>query len=229
MGARCASGPRIIISRRYNASGVYFFLSQNAIIGANRFEMSITNALDSAETLVFAPKDSGERVHVLLCTNASYLQHAAVCLTSLLANNPDLFFDIILVGRASEVLDEDKVRRSLGRFSNFVLAFQKFSPPSKQLLPLNPGAHYTLDNWTRLWLSDFFPDNVDRVLYLDCDIVIVGSVAALWNVDLDGALLGAVDIPGSEHGVTHLGLRAEDGYFNSGVLLIDLKKWRETG
>jgi lipopolysaccharide biosynthesis glycosyltransferase len=66
------------------------------------------------------------------------------------------------------------------------------------------------------------------VLYLDGDIVVIGNIAALWRVDLEGALLGAVDIPGSDRGVINLGLRLEDGYFNSGVLVFDLKQWRET-
>jgi lipopolysaccharide biosynthesis glycosyltransferase len=171
---------------------------------------------------------SGSRVHLLLCSNALYLQHLAVCLTSLLANNPDLFFDIVVVGRATEELDEAKLRRSLARFPGQSLSFRRFTPPADRLLPLNPRAHYTLDNWSRLWVEEFFANDVDRVLYLDSDIVVVGKVAPLWSADLDGALLGAVDIPGSERGVINLAMRAEDGYFNSGVLLIDLKQWRET-
>jgi lipopolysaccharide biosynthesis glycosyltransferase len=78
-------------------------------------------------------------------------------------------------------------------------------------------------------VGDFFPQDVERVLYLDGDIVIVGDVASLWNTDLEGALLGAVDIPGSQAGIMRHGLRPEDGYFNAGVLLIDLAQWRATG
>jgi lipopolysaccharide biosynthesis glycosyltransferase len=167
-------------------------------------------------------------VNLLLCANALYLQHAGVCLTSILANNPDLFFNVIIVGRATEVLDEEKVRRSLKQFRNYVLLFKNFTPPADRVLPLNPNAHYTLDNWTRLWVEEFFDENTDRVLYLDCDIVVLGSLAPLWRIDLDGALLGAVDIPGSTQGITHLGMQAEDGYFNSGVLVIDLKQWRQS-
>ncbi len=171
---------------------------------------------------------AGSRVHLLLCTNSIYLQHVAVCLTSLLVNNPDLFFNIVVVGRAAEPLDEERLRRSLACFSNYSLLFREFTPPVDRLLPLNPRAHYTLDTWTRLWVAEFFPVDVNRVLYLDGDIVVVGGVASLWAIDLGGALLGVVDIPGSQRGVTTHGLRAEDGYFSAGVLLIDLDQWRKT-
>jgi lipopolysaccharide biosynthesis glycosyltransferase len=168
-------------------------------------------------------------VHLLLATNALFLQHAAVCLTSLLANNPDLFFDVVIVGRSAENLDEKKLRRSLTQFSNHSLCMREFRPPSDVLLPVNPQTHYTLDTYARFWVDEFFPPEVDRVLYLDADMVVVGSIAPLWNLNLGGALLGTVDIPGSDRGVTLLGIRDEDGYFNAGLLLIDLKQWRETG
>lgn len=167
-------------------------------------------------------------VHVLLCANANYLQHVAVCLASLLANNAALFFDIVFVGRAGEVIDEAKLRKSLARFPNQRLTVKAFTPPPERLLPLNARAHYSLDTWTRLWVADFFPPEADRVLYLDGDIVVIGEIASLWYADLGGALLGAVDIPGSQAGIIRHGMRAEDGYFNAGVLLIDLAQWRET-
>jgi lipopolysaccharide biosynthesis glycosyltransferase len=169
---------------------------------------------------------AADSVHILMCTNALFLQHAAVCLVSLLTNNPDLFFDIVIVERVTEDLDKAKLRRSVARFPNHSLQFRKFVPPETLLLPLEPGAHYTIDTYTRLWLAEFFPENVDRVLYLDADLVVLGSIAPLWRVDLAGALMGAVDIPGSDQGVRRLGMRFEDGYFNAGVIITDLKQWR---
>lgn len=167
-------------------------------------------------------------VNTLFCVNGKFLQHAAVCLASLLDNSPDLFFNVVVVARVGEEIDEEKLRRSLARFPNHALSFRKFVIPDSLLLPLNPKAHYTLDTYTRLWVGEFFPPEAERVLYLDADIVVVGSVAPLWNVDLGGALMGAVDIPGSDRGVTRLHMRAEDGYFNAGVLVIDLRQWRAT-
>ena len=172
--------------------------------------------------------DDVTRVNLLLCTNALFLQHTAVCLASLLSNNPELFFNTVIVAQATETLDEEKLRRSLTQFPNHSLVFRKFAMPGELLLPLNPMSHYTTDTYSRLWVSDFFPTNADRVLYLDVDMVVVGSIVPLWNMDLGGALMGAVDIPGSDRGVTRLGMRAEDGYFNAGLLLIDLAQWRAT-
>ncbi len=173
-----------------------------------------------------AQSDNAAHVHLLLCTDRQYLQHVAVALTSLLVNNPHLTFDIVIARRAAEQLDEHKLRRSLARFPNHSLQVRVFAAPAGRVLPLNPLAHYTIDTWTRLWVEEFFPPEVDRVLYLDGDIVVLGDISPLWNADLGGALLGTVDIPGAQRGVTHLEMRAEDGYFNAGVLLIDLHQWR---
>lgn len=170
---------------------------------------------------------ASERVHMLLCTNASFLQHAAVCLASVLANNPGLFFNVVVVSQPEENLDEDKLHRSVAQFANHRLTFRQFTIPSDPVLPLIPG--YSVDTYTRIWVSAFFPADARRVLYLDSDIVVVGSIAPLWNADLDGALMAAVDIPGSDRGVRVLGLQAEDGYFNAGVLIFDLEQWRATG
>jgi len=183
----------------------------------------------SPETVVEQTCDGSSspsnHVYTLLCTNVLFQQHAAVCLASLLTNNHNLFFDIVIVAQPTETLDEEKLRRSLTQFANYSLRFIKFCFPPDLSLPLI--AHYTIDTYTRLWIKEFFPENVNRVLYLDADIVVVDNVAPLWSTDLGGALLGAVDIPGSDQGVRLLGLRQEDGYFNAGVLLIDLEQWRK--
>src|ERR1700704_3191870 len=93
--------------------------------------------------------DPGRVVPVLMSTDSRFLQHAAVCLTSLLANNPDLVFDIVIVSRPTESLDEEKLRRTLQPFLNHSLSLLKFEPPPDRSLPLY---EYTIDTWTRLWI-----------------------------------------------------------------------------
>src|SRR3546814_353430 len=65
-----------------------------------------------------------------------------------------------------------------------------------------------------------------RSLYLDCDIVVRNDIAALWNLSLGDKVLGAAR---NLFFVRHddLDLPAGADYFNAGVLLMNLRRWRE--
>lgn len=83
--------------------------------------------------------------------------------------------------------------------------------------------------YARLFLAEMLPGELQRVLYVDCDTVFERDVKELWAAELEGAPLGAIDNRYWEDSRRHqarLGL-ANPSYFNSGVLLIDLERWRE--
>lgn len=162
-------------------------------------------------------------IPTLSCVNAGYVQHLAACLVSLLTNNPDRFFEIVVVYTGNLGGSENKLRRSVESHDNVSLKLMPFAPPSVINLPLR--AHYSVDIYSRLWIGDFFPPEVDRALYLDADMIVVGSIGELWETDLGDAVLGAVTIPNSDRGA-YLRIPPEYGYFNSGVMLFDLAAWR---
>lgn len=166
-----------------------------------------------------------EWIPVLMCINARYAQHAAVCLVSLLENNQDSFFEIVVVS-TDELADEGiKLRRSLALYENYTLTIKYFTRPTTLNLPIT-AQHYSIDNYTRLWISEFFPNNTTKVLYLDSDMVIVGKIRELWKTDVTEWILGAVSIPGSDR-CPIFGIPERYGYFNSGVLLVNLERWRK--
>lgn len=75
-----------------------------------------------------------------------------------------------------------------------------------------------------------FNAGIKRALYLDCDILCVGSLAAVTHLSLDGKVLGAVQDAftprlSSNDGIPNYHPRVDDDYFNSGVLLIDTERW----
>ena len=85
--------------------------------------------------------------------------------------------------------------------------------------------------YARLLIPGMFPHSVLRVLYLDADLLVLGDLNWLWEMDLEGAVAGAVldrldakikrGLPGLE------AVPRVSSYFNAGVLLIDLVRWRE--
>ena len=80
----------------------------------------------------------------------------------------------------------------------------------------------------RLGLEKLAPADVSRVVYIDADTVVLGDVRELWNADLGGHPIGAVTEYGQdpEKFAAAWGLPPGGRYFNSGVIVIDLKKVR---
>ena len=87
--------------------------------------------------------------------------------------------------------------------------------------------------YARLLIDSLLPPEIDRVLYLDCDVMMRDAVEKLYDIDMEGYPLAAVrDTLGSFiAGGRDLAKKRDlfdlaDPYFNSGVLLIDMERWR---
>ena len=78
----------------------------------------------------------------------------------------------------------------------------------------------------RLMVGRYLPIDLHRVLYLDGDTIAVGSLRDLWETPLDDCVIGAaIEATVDRKRIMELGIAGRP-YFNAGVLLIDLDKWR---
>ncbi len=85
----------------------------------------------------------------------------------------------------------------------------------------------SLATYYRLFLPKLLPQSVDKVIYMDCDSYIDGDLFELWNIDVEGYdIAGVLDVI-SEFNKTAVGLKPDDDYVNAGMLVINLKQWRE--
>lgn len=91
--------------------------------------------------------------------------------------------------------------------------------------------HITPMTYARFLIPTIFPEFVERVLYLDADILVLDDLTCMWETDLGGCVLGAV----VDQLDTHMkagspvanGLPHVRNYFNAGVLVIDICRWKE--
>ena len=90
--------------------------------------------------------------------------------------------------------------------------------------------------YLRLLIPDLLPDDVERVLYVDSDVVVVRDLSPLWSVDFEQLAVYAVEnfshptfATALPEAVSGIGASPETPYFNSGVLLMNLRVWREEG
>lgn len=103
-----------------------------------------------------------------------------------------------------------------------------------QGLPLHghirPAAYY------RILSPRLLPPEIDKALYMDCDVVAVGDISPLWSMPFRGAPLQAIqegEATMASRGITtYEGVDQKVGpepYLNSGVLVFDLPRWRDEG
>jgi lipopolysaccharide biosynthesis glycosyltransferase len=94
--------------------------------------------------------------------------------------------------------------------------------------------HVSLTSYYRLFIPELLPKHLEKVIYLDCDTVVIGDLAELWCIDLGKNHISAVqDIyapyVSSHFGLSNyyeLGIPHNYKYFNAGVLVINMNQWR---
>ena len=161
-------------------------------------------------------------MNILVTLDRNYLPPLRVMLTSLLANDPGETFDVYLIGDGLTAED--------------LWSLEALLAPRGRLRPVEvpeglfdgaPVARYwTRAMYYRLLSAQVLPAELERVLYLDPDILVINPVRPLYGTDLAGDLMAAATHTGLLAGITDPvnRLRLEndeaEAYYNSGVLLM---------
>ncbi len=101
-------------------------------------------------------------------------------------------------------------------------------------LPLD-NSSWPLNMYGRLFIPHFIESGMQKVIYLDVDMIMEVDISELWNVHLKGNIVGAVQDPriltfnnswGGIRNHVALKLHQDTKYFNTGLLVIDIEEWR---
>lgn len=167
---------------------------------------------------------------VVYASNDYYARHLAVSMFSLMDHNQtaeQIRVFILSVNISQE--NQEKLLSIARQFERELVFLPMGDLREKFPYPVETGG-FDISTMSRLFVGTMLPEDVERVLYLDCDTVVLDSLKRLWQLDLCGKLMGAVLEPTIYPSLKEpLGLGKDDPYFNAGVLLIDLKQWREQG
>ena len=166
---------------------------------------------------------------ILLASDDRFVQHCAVTMTSVMENNKEVTFYLFTQGLTN---DNVKLLEDLVGEYNCKLQVCVIDEKLTSTFPMPKGAgeHISIATYYRLFVEKVLPADIDRVIYMDCDIVVRGSLEAMWHTEIDGYALGVV-YQGYEFmhdaDFVRLEIPKEKGYFNAGVLLMNLDYWRK--
>lgn len=150
-------------------------------------------------------------------------------IASLLENNKEADnIDIFIVERDISSKNKEKLNDLVHTYNRSLFFIEMPDINQKENLGLKQiKENWLFDSYCRLFLDHILPEEISRVIYLDSDVLVANNVSELWDYDLQGKCVGAVKECIGPNYFDLFGLNDNSVYCNSGVLLIDLNRWRE--
>ncbi len=157
---------------------------------------------------------------IVACTDHGFIMPTGVMMQSVCVHNKDSFVNFhIVCDESITEKDKEDLKPVVNKFANKDIFFHIVDSNKFGDLPALDNVYVTKATYYRLELARLLPESVDKALYLDGDIIVRKSLDDLWNTDISKYALAAV--PDNN---TELDLRS--GYFNAGVMLVNLNYWR---
>lgn len=168
-------------------------------------------------------------MNLLFASDDNYSPLLGVTIQSLLDNNENEFDEIsiyVLDGGISsnnknkldEIISESKI--------NVNLVYVKYENID-DMIGIDIKATRALSTYARLFVCSLLDESIDKIIYLDCDAIVSSSLEELWSMDISNYYFGAVLDACPKYVNTILNLPRDGEHYNAGLLLINLKKWRE--
>jgi lipopolysaccharide biosynthesis glycosyltransferase len=161
----------------------------------------------------------------VFATDDNYWLQTFVAIYSLVFNNRDYDLEIFILCESVDSKFESGIHELKTLNDQVKVNFVLVKNALDQVTEFKVRQHLTRGTYYRFFIQEFLPKSVKKVIYLDGDIIVNGSLLDLYSIDLEGNLLGAVPQPEGEC-PKRLGLPPGSKYFNAGILVIDLEKWR---
>lgn len=168
-----------------------------------------------------------DKVNLLVTFDRNYIPPFRVLLKSLTVNNPEELFHVWLLHSAIPEQDLDALHEYCAQQRVALTPIQveralfQNAPISKQ---------YPQEMYYRLLAPLLLPEDVDRALYIDPDILTLNPLRPLWEMNLMGNTFAAASHTGVfdvMNDVNRVRLGKDHDYYNSGVMLMDLARARQ--
>ena len=165
-------------------------------------------------------------MNIVVTLNANYLRPLCVMLRSLLDAHPHKALHIYVVHSSLTQEHFDFVKNTLNAP---LLHLHDVRVPEDFLSDAPVTFHFSKEMYYRIFAATLLPESVERALYLDPDMIILSSLDELYQMDMGDQLFAAARSINKVSEATfkvRLNMPLDSGYFNSGVLLMNLSALR---
>ena len=173
-----------------------------------------------------------KEIPIFFSTDDNYIPYLDVAVSSLIANASKEFnYRIIILNTGLNESNIDKIKQN--EREKFKIDFVDISADVEKIKSkLKNVYHFSIVTYYRLFIASLFPQ-YGKVIYLDCDLVVLGDISELYHTELGDNILGACPEQFVQNTKEFRAYAAEalgvdpDGYVNAGVLLMNLAEFRK--
>ncbi len=171
------------------------------------------------------------RIPIFLSSDNNYAPFVATTIASI-CDNTNSFCEFYVLDGGIREENRIKIESLKLKFKNFSLEFIRIDERWLSSIDYRTATPYvTISTYNRLLIPQLKTD-IDRALYSDVDVIVLGDIAKMYNENLHGHIIGAIadECAARNNNLKRLksfGFPSANNYFNAGNLLIDCKKWRE--
>lgn len=168
-----------------------------------------------------------EPINILLSTDNKYVMPTGVLMHSIGRHNESVRY-FVLINENFTAESKDTLTKIASSYHSDI-SYYVINDDVTADLPFgrdNMPKHVTIATYYRLFITQVLPLDVHKILYLDGDMIVRKPLQSLFDTSLDEYALGAVHDMDEPNNMKRLGDFVGKGYFNAGMLLVNLDYWR---
>lgn len=168
--------------------------------------------------------------NVVYATDNKFIPVLGTSIISLLINNTDAHsISITILGSKIKQSNKNKISQICWKFKNAKLYWIDVDSIKEKIGINVKSDRGSYSQFSRLFIGTLLDDNLDKILYLDSDTLVLSSIRELWNIKLQNNIAAVLTDAFDKYYYDNFQMNSDSIIFNSGVMLIDLRKWRNYG
>ena len=166
---------------------------------------------------------SEETMHIVFGIDNNYVEPLNVTITSILWNNKNNPIQFHVISEDLTLNSKERIRKVISRFHNAKVSFYNMIVP-KEFEKITGREDVSKATYLRLYAMELLPKEINKVLYLDGDIIVDGKLKSFYDMPFnDNYIIGVKDSCWEEEHIKRLKQYKLKQYINAGVLFFNMK------
>ncbi|MDM8109169.1 glycosyltransferase family 8 protein [Phascolarctobacterium faecium] len=171
------------------------------------------------------------KINIVFASDNNYAQHTAVAMASVLVNTKvPQRIQFYLIDDEIQPGNKEKITKTVQNLGGNI-EFIKIK--NSRLEDCYVSGELSRASYFRLDIANILDESIEKIIYLDCDLLVYDDIEKMWQLDMGGMPVAATCDLGIMASARvrrqknqFIGLPFDAPYFNAGVLMMDLKQWR---